>query len=80
MTTQENVYSVLAMLTPSILQRLMENRNMSDAEAANLLYHSELYKKLEIEETKLWHLSSLLLYDLLEEELTTGKITWPEEQ
>jgi hypothetical protein len=36
---------------------------------------------LEDEESKLWHLSYPILYDLLEEELTTGKIiNWPEEQ
>jgi hypothetical protein len=39
-----------------------------------------LYNTLEIEETKLWHLSALTLYALLDEELTTGRITWPEEQ
>jgi len=35
---------------------------------------------LEDEETMLWHLSYPILYDMLEEELTTGKITFPEEQ
>ncbi|MCL2102380.1 MAG: hypothetical protein FWH22_11785 [Fibromonadales bacterium] len=80
MVTQENVYSIIAMLTPGILQRLMDERNINEKEASNLLYYSELYKKLEIEETKLWHLSSFALYSLLEEELETGKITWPEEQ
>jgi hypothetical protein len=28
----------------------------------------------------MWRLGYPLLYDLLEEELTTGKITYPEEQ
>jgi len=80
MVTQDKVYSIIAMLTPGILQRLMEVRNINEEEAGKLLYNSELYKKLEIEETKLWHLSSFALYSLLEEELETGKITWPEEQ
>jgi len=80
MVTQDNVYSVIAMLTPSILQRLMNEQSINEEEAGNLLYNSELYKKLEIEETKLWHLSSFTLYSLLKEELETGKITWPEEQ
>jgi hypothetical protein len=35
---------------------------------------------LEDEETKLWRLGYPLLYDLLEEELSTGRITFPEEQ
>jgi len=78
--TQDNVYSMLALLVPGILQRLIDERNINENEAANLLYNSELYKKLENENTKLWHLSSFALYSLLKEELETGKITWPEEQ
>jgi len=78
--TQDNVYSIIAMLAPGILQRLMDERNIDEKEAGSLLYNSELYGKLEIEETKLWHLSSFMLYSLLKEELETGKITWPEEQ
>jgi hypothetical protein len=78
--TQDNVYSMLALLVPGILQRLIDERNINENEAANLLYNSELYEKLEIENTKLWHLSSFALYSLLKEELETRKITWPEEQ
>jgi len=78
--TQDNVYSIITMLTPGILQRLMEECDINEEDAGKKLYNSELYKKLEIEETKLWHLSSFTLYGLLKEELETGKITWPEEQ
>jgi hypothetical protein len=35
---------------------------------------------LEDEETKVWRLSYPTLHDLLEEELETGEITFPEEQ
>jgi hypothetical protein len=80
MVTQDNLHAVLSMLTPFIIQRLMEERNLEEKDAADLLYESMLYEALETEVTKLWHLSPLLLYDLLEEELSTGKITWPEEQ
>jgi hypothetical protein len=81
MMTQENLYSVLTFTTPGIIRLLMENRNIGEKDAAKLLYNSELYKTLEDEESKLWRLSYPLLYDLLEEELTTGKIkNWPEEQ
>jgi len=44
-----------------------------------LLYSSFLYSKLEMEETKLWHLSQLTLANLLNEEIKTGTITFPEE-
>jgi len=39
-----------------------------------------LYKALEDEKTKVWRLGYPLLYDLLDEELATGSITFPEEQ
>ena len=77
---QESLYSVIAIITPGIIQYLMDDKSISEAAAAELLYNSYLYSKLEDEKTKLWHLSPLTLYDLLDEELSTGKITWPEEQ
>jgi len=76
----DNISPVLAMITPGILSLLMEKRTLSLEEASSLLYNSQLYKVLEDEKTKLWRLGYPLLYDLLEEELATGKITFPEEQ
>ena len=78
--TQQTLYATLAFITPGIIKLLMDNRGIGEEAAAELLYNSELYSVLEDEESKLWHLSFPILYDLLEEELTTGKITWPEEQ
>jgi len=63
-----------------ILAVAIENRNISLDEASALLYRSQLYKTLEDEKTKVWRLGYPLLYDMLEEELATGKITFPEEQ
>jgi hypothetical protein len=34
---------------------------------------------LENEASKLWHLSPLTLYELLEEEIETGSINYPDE-
>jgi hypothetical protein len=80
MVNQENVFSVIALTTPGIIELLMKNRGISQYDASKLLYNSALYRTLEDEETKVWRLSHPILYNLLEEELTTGKITWPEEQ
>ena len=77
---KKNISPVIAMITPGILRLLMENRKLNLEEAGDLLYNSNLYKTLEDEETKMWRLGYPLLYDLLDEELTTGKITFPEEQ
>ena len=76
----KNISPVIAMITPGIVTLLMEKRGLSLEDASGLLYNSQLYKALEDEKTKVWRLGYPLLYDLLEEELATGKITFPEEQ
>jgi hypothetical protein len=76
----KDISPVIAMITPGILELLMKNRHITLPEAGKLLYNSALYAALEDEATKVWRLSYPLLYDLLEEELSTGKITFPEEQ
>ena len=77
--TPEKLSALLAILNPSIVQLIMDNRNLTNIEAAKLLYSSSLYAMLENEESKLWHLSPLTLYELLAEELATGVINYPEE-
>ncbi|MDR2614968.1 MAG: hypothetical protein LBC28_00145 [Oscillospiraceae bacterium] len=77
---QANISVVLTFITPGIIQLLMDNRDITAEAASILLYNSRLYRLLEKEKTKLWHLSYPILYDMLEEELTTGEITFPEEQ
>lgn len=80
MPDQKSISSVIAIITPDILTLLMKKRNLSLEEASDVLYNSQLYSALENEETKVWRLGYPLLYDMLEEELTTGSITYPEEQ
>jgi hypothetical protein len=76
----KNISPVIAMITPGILNLLIENRRLHIEEASDLLYNSRLYKVLEDEKTKVWRLGYPLLYDMIEEELSTGTITFPEEQ
>ena len=71
--------AMMEMLVPQVVALITERKGVSAREAIGLLYASALYESLETEETKLWHLSAHTLYGLLEEELTTGKITYPEE-
>jgi len=59
----------------------MQERGIDEKEAANLLYNSQLYSKLEDARTRAWRLAPITLYDLLEEEFQTGSIiNWPMEQ
>jgi hypothetical protein len=76
----KSISPVIAMITPGIIKLLMDGRGVSLESASGFLYNSQLYKELEDEGTKLWRLGYPILYDMLEEELTTGKITYPEEQ
>ena len=76
----DQLTSFIAVLAPRILAILTEKKGITEQEAISLLYNSELYATLEREETKLWHFSAETLYALLDEELTTGRITYPEEQ
>ena len=71
--------STLEMLIPLVINEIVKSRKITEQEAFELLYSSFLYSKLEVETTKLWHLSQLTLANLLNEELETGTITFPEE-
>ena len=78
--TQDQLPTFLAVVTPRILSMLVERKSITEQEAIRILYNSDVYAILEKEETKLWHLSAETLYALLDEELTTGAVSYPEEQ
>jgi len=80
MINQENLSVALTFITPGIIQLLMDNRLITAEAASILLYNSKLYKLLEDNRTKLYRLGFPILYDMLEEELATGEITFPEWQ
>lgn len=71
--------AMLILIVPQVLQLIIENYKIGDIEAADVLYKSDLYAILEQEDTKLWHLSPLTLFNMFDEEQKTGKITFPEE-
>jgi len=71
--------ATMEMLVPLVISEIMKSRNVNEREAFELLYSSFLYSKLEIESTKLWHLSQLTLANLLNEEIETGTVIFPEE-
>jgi len=79
MEQQSRLTTVLVFLVPQILSLIIEEYKVNDEKAAVLFYSSELYKSLEDEQTKLWHLSANALFEMFQEEWQTGKITYPEE-
>jgi hypothetical protein len=76
---QQRFTAILIFLIPQILSLIMVEYKIDDEKAAELFYSSSLYKRLEEEQTKLWHLSARALFELFKEERETGKITYPEE-
>jgi len=76
---RKKLSTVLIFLVPRILELVMAEYKVDDEKAAEMLYSSRLYQGLEEEETKLWHLSAHALFEMLQEELETGDITYPEE-
>lgn len=74
-----SIKAMLEFIVPRLIKTIMNEQQVSENDAFSLLYRSELYRQLEREETKLWHLSVPTLYSLWLEEKETGKITYPEE-
>ena len=71
--------ATLQMLVPMIVSEMSRRFGLSEKDAIPALYSSSLYSRLELEKTKLWHLSPLALAELWDEERRTGKIVYPEE-
>jgi len=74
-----SIKAMLEFIVPRLVRMIMEKQDLTEKAALTTLYSSDLYRQLEREETKLWHLSVPTLYDLWMEEQETGKITYPEE-
>lgn len=71
--------SLLGLMVPQIIQQIMQNQFVDEITATRNFYNSKVYELLEREDTKMWHLSSMALYALYEEEMKMGRITIPEE-
>ena len=70
--------ALLPIITAALMQKIIERKNTTHDEAFSLLYGSQLYNALDNEKTKVWHYSTEKLYDLLEEEMSAGKLELPE--
>ena len=61
--TQDNLYLLLPSKVSWLAEMLSEDTGVSIVEAIRRIYQSEMYKRLEIEETKLWHEGPVALYE-----------------
>lgn len=71
--------SMLILIVPDVIKLIVENNQTDEIKASDMFYSSKVYEKLEQEDTKLWHLSPLTLYNMFEEEQKTGEVVFPEE-
>jgi len=75
---KEKFGALLPIFTTDLIQRIIEQKNMMQDDAISLFYNSKLYELLEDEKTKIWHYSTDKLFQLFEQEMTTGNFELPE--
>ena len=71
--------ALLIFLVPQVIQLIIKNESLNETQASCEFYKSKVYELLEQEDTKMWHLSPLTLYNLYKEEKTTGSFEFLEE-
>lgn len=60
---QDNLYLILPSKISCLANILVEQESLSLVNAIKLIYASDLYKKLQQENTKMWHLGPVALYE-----------------
>ena len=66
-------------ISPAVVGQLAESLGIDEVSAMNKYFTSSVYVAISDEGQKLWHHSPQLLASLVEEELRTGKFTYPQE-
>ena len=60
--TQDNLYLILPSKVSRVAEMLAEDSGRSIVQAVKDIYLSDVYKRLEQESTKQWHLGPVALY------------------
>ena len=63
--TQDNLYLILPSKVSRVAEMLAEDSGKSIVQAVKDIYLSDVYKRLEQESTKQWHLGPVALYQEL---------------
>jgi len=76
---EESVFdSIMPLKVEDLISLIVEKHQLEFDAALLYLYDSKLYDALSVEETKLWHLSSEKLFDMLITEKNTGELVYPD--
>lgn len=76
---EDQFSSLLALITPPVIDMIVRNSNLDTAVAIALFYQSRLYEELSDESSKLWHYGPMTLYTMYQDEVLTGRYDYPEE-
>ena len=66
-------------ISPTVVGLLAERLSLGEIEAMEKFFSSSVYAALSDEGTQVWHYSPELISSLVEEELRTGRFTFPQE-
>jgi hypothetical protein len=69
---------IIPVIIGGLVIKIVEETRISNDEAFDKLYSSELYASLENEATKVWTYSVPKLFDLYQSEISTGRLELPE--
>ena len=75
---QKKFEAMLVLIVPKVIGLITREYGLDEVSATRAFYESEVYSLLEQEDTKLWHLSPLTLFNMYDEERKTGNVTFPE--
>lgn len=73
-----NTLLSIAVIPPTV-DMIARKEGLDDISAINEFYHSEVYKLLCKEKTKVWHYGPATLHWMWKHEKETGRILYPEE-
>lgn len=79
MTERQYITFLAVLVLPALVAEIVRRLGITEAEATEQLYRSELYEKLADERLKLWHYSPVMLGGMFVEAERTGVIPYPEE-
>ena len=79
MTDNQYIAFLAVLVLPALVAEIVRRLGVTEAEATERLYRSELYEKLADEQLKLWHYSPVMLGEMFVEAERTGVIPYPEE-
>lgn len=64
--TQENLYLLLPGKVLAVAEMYARHHDVTLMDAMHKVYASDMYKQLEVEKTKYWHLGPVALYQAME--------------